>query len=43
MVQYNLPGIPVLDENSEFKSMLDRNRIEQAVVMQLLEKSAKIP
>lgn len=41
MVQYNLPGIPVLDEHSEFKSMLERDRIEQAVVMQLLEKSAK--
>ena len=43
MVQYNLPGIPVLNENSEFKSMLERDGIEQAVVMQLLEKSAKRP
>ncbi len=43
MVQHNPPGIPTLDENSEFKSMLERDRIEQAVVMQLLEKSAKIP
>jgi hypothetical protein len=42
MVLYNLPGIPVLDEHSEFKSMLERDSIEQAVVMQLLEKSAKI-
>jgi len=43
MVQYNLPGIPVLNEHSEFKSVLERDRIEQAVVMQLLEKSAKRP
>ncbi len=33
----------VTTENSEFKSMLERDRIEQAVVMQLLEKSAKRP
>jgi hypothetical protein len=43
MAGYNLTGIPVLGENSEFQSILERGAIEQAIVMQLLEKSTKTP
>ena len=43
MVQNNLPGIPVIDEGSHFEGVMEKDKIEQAVVMQLLEKSAKQP
>ena len=41
LVQNNLLGIPVLDEENHFLGMLERNKIEQAVVMKFLEKTAQ--
>lgn len=41
LVQHHLPGIPVLDESNHFLGMMEKNKIEQAVIMRFLENTAK--
>ena len=41
LVQNNLLGIPVVDEGKHFLGILEREKIEQAVIIQFLEKNAK--
>lgn len=42
MVEDNIAGIPVLDERLKFLGVMERSKIEQAVVMQLLEKGSNL-
>lgn len=42
MAEENTPGVPVVDENSDFLGVMEKDKIEQAAIMELLEKSAKL-
>jgi hypothetical protein len=41
MIQENTLGIPVVDEDLDFLGVIEKDKIEQAAIMELLEKSAK--
>lgn len=41
MIRENTSGIPVVDEDLDFLGVMEKDKIEQTAIMELLEKSAK--
>ena len=41
LVENHISGIPVLDEGNHFIGMMEKNKIEQAVIMRFLASNAK--